>query len=57
MTRPIRGWAEQDAFTGWRHLYCYLQRAGVRKAVKRRANRRDRRDAKAVLRRGGQPWR
>ncbi len=28
---------EQDAFTGWRKVLCYIQRAGVRKAVKARS--------------------
>ena len=34
---------ELDACTPWRHVYCYLQRPGVRKAVKRRSHRIDRR--------------
>ena len=38
--RPVRNGDEQDAFTPWRR---YLHwRPGERKAVKRRANRRDR---------------
>jgi len=37
---------EQDAFTAWRHLYCYLSRAGAVKRVKVRAHRYDRRVAK-----------
>lgn len=52
MARRIEGGGEEDAFTGWRHLYCYLQRPGVRKAIKRRANRRDRRRAKREIQRG-----
>lgn len=34
---------EHDAFTGWRHVLCYVQRAGVRKDAKRRSHRIDRR--------------
>ncbi len=46
--RPVRTPEEQDAFTGWRH---YLRwRPGQRKAVKHRANRRDRRAARRQLR-------
>lgn len=36
---------EQDAFTSWRKVYAYLQRAGAVKQVKQRANRRERRAA------------
>lgn len=41
---------EQDAFTGWRRYYAYLQHAGVRKAIKRRSHRRDRRAARQEVR-------
>lgn len=34
---------EQDAFTGWRKVLCYMDRPGVVKKVKRMANKRDRR--------------
>lgn len=40
--RSLRDGDEQNAFTGWRKFYCYLQRAGVRKAIKRQANKRER---------------
>jgi hypothetical protein len=43
---------EQDAFTRWRRLYLYLQRPGAVKAVKRRANRRDRLAARTRIRSG-----
>ena len=53
MARVIRTGDEQDVFTGWRGLYKYTQRAGVCKRVKRRANRRDRREAKQEIRESG----
>lgn len=37
---------EQDAFTGWRKVLCYIQRAGVRKSIKARSHRKDRRKAR-----------
>ena len=40
---------EQDVHTGWRHLYCYTQRAGVCAAVKRRTNRRERREGRSAI--------
>lgn len=43
---------EHDAFTGWRHVLCYVQRAGVRKRVKQRSHRRDRRVARMDLKIG-----
>lgn len=51
MARRIKGFAEEDAFTGWRHILCYVQRPGVRKGIKRSANRRERRDGKSEIRR------
>jgi hypothetical protein len=44
--RPITGWAEQDAYTKWRRMYCYLQRAGSVKGIKRMTHRRERRAGK-----------
>ena len=42
--RPVAGnGLEQDAFTGWRKVLCYMGRPGVTKKVKRMANKRDRR--------------
>lgn len=43
---------EVDAFTGWRHLYCYLTRAGVKADIKRKYRRRERHEAKRNLRKG-----
>lgn len=44
--RAVVTWGEQDAFTGWRRVLCYLQKPGAMKWNKTRANRRDRRLAK-----------
>lgn len=58
MAGPLRGGAmsmgkrrmahyeEYDAYTGWRHVLCYIQRAGVRKAIKRSTHKRERREGK-----------
>lgn len=43
-------WDERDVFTRWRHVLCYVQRAGVRKAIKQRSHRRDRRAARQSIR-------
>ena len=48
--RRIVTWDEQDAYTSWRKLYCYLQRPGAVKAIKRRTHRRERREGKAEIR-------
>lgn len=50
MKPPPHGPDEQDALTGWRHVRYW--RPGQRKMVKRRAARRARRQARAVLRSG-----
>lgn len=41
---------EQDAYTKWRSVLCYLQRAGVVKAIKRRTHKRERREGKSEAR-------
>jgi hypothetical protein len=41
---------EQDVHTRWRHFLCYLHRAGAKAAVKRRTNRRERREGKHEVR-------
>ena len=41
--RPIKGFDEQDALSGWRHVLAYVQKPGVRAKVKRRYRRRERR--------------
>jgi len=51
--RPIKGWDEQDVYTGWRKVYCWTKRAGAVKDVKRRTHRRERRTAKTKLRADG----
>ena len=51
--RAIVGWDEEDAYTGWRKLLCYLDnRAGAVKYIKRKTHRRERREAKQAIRRG-----
>ncbi len=50
MSRKIRSAEEEDVFTSWRRLYCWTQRAGACKRVKRRANRRERREGKQETR-------
>jgi hypothetical protein len=47
--QAVKGWAEQDAYTSWRKFYCYLQRAGAVKAIKRDTHRRVRREAKTEI--------
>jgi len=44
--RLIKGAAEEDTFTSWRRVYCYLQRAGVASKIKRQARRRERRQGR-----------
>jgi hypothetical protein len=44
--RPIKGFEEQDALTGWRHVLSYVQKPGVRAAIKRRYRRKERRAGK-----------
>lgn len=46
MKRIIKDWDEQDVYTAWRRLYCWTQRAGAVKRVKKRTHRRERREAK-----------
>jgi hypothetical protein len=43
------GGDEQDAFTGWRRFYSW--RPGELRKIKRRASKRERRTAKAVIER------
>jgi len=43
--RAVNG-DEQDAYTAWRHVLCYLGRPGVVKAIKRRTHKRERREWK-----------
>lgn len=50
MRKMTKDWAEQDAYTVWRHLYCYLARPGVVKSIKRRTHKRERREAVAAIR-------
>ena len=49
--RAIETYDETNAYTSWRQFYCYLQRAGAVKSIKRMTHRRERRQAKADIRR------
>lgn len=50
--RQMVSWDEQDAYTPWRKVLCYLQYPGVVKKIKRKTHRRERREAKQAIRRG-----
>ena len=50
--RAIVGWDEDDAYTSWRHVYCYLAKAGAVKFIKTKTHRRERREAKRAIRNG-----
>jgi len=41
---------EQDAYSVWRHMLCYLQRPGVVKKIKRRTHKRERQEWKREVR-------
>ena len=47
--------SEWDAFTGWRKVLCYMQRAGVRKSIKQDSHRIDRR-ANKISRKDERTW-
>ena len=47
--QTLKGGDEYDVVGGWRKLYCYLQRAGAVKSIKKKMNRRARRDGKRKL--------
>jgi hypothetical protein len=49
--RQIKGWDEQDVFTSWRHLLCYLTKPGAKAYTKRKARRRERREGKTDMQR------
>ena len=50
--RAIVTWSEEDAYTSWRQVYCYLNKAGAVAWIKSRTHRRARREAKKALRAG-----
>lgn len=50
MKRKVVTAAEYDVVTGWRRMYCYLQRAGVTAGIKRQIRRRERREGKTGIR-------
>ena len=47
--QKLKGGDEFDVTGSWRKLYCYLQRAGVAKAIKKKMNRRARKEAKRKM--------
>jgi hypothetical protein len=47
--RAVNG-DEQDAYSQWRHLLCYLQRPGVVKKIKRATHKRERQEGKREAR-------
>lgn len=49
--RAVKSNGEQDVHTPWRRLLCYTQRAGATAKIKRTTRRRERREARAELRR------
>ncbi|QHB36623.1 hypothetical protein SEA_ADOLIN_41 [Arthrobacter phage Adolin] len=52
--RAMRDGDEYDAFTRWGRRYiCYIQRPGVRSAIKRRVRRRERREGRLHARKEG----
>ena len=48
--RRITNGDETDVHSRWRGAYCWTQRAGECKRVKRSTNRRERQEAKSALR-------
>lgn len=50
--RRMVAWEEQDAYTSWRRVYVYLQRPGVVASIKRKTHKRERREARAAIRKG-----
>jgi len=47
--RRIATAEEQDVHTRWRKVFCWTRRAGATAAVKRRTNRRERREARVEI--------
>ena len=47
--QKLKGGDEYDVVGSWRKLYCYLQRAGAAKSIKKKMNKRARSDAKRKL--------
>jgi hypothetical protein len=55
--RAVRDWDEVDAVSRWGRRYlCYIQRPGVRSAIKRRVRRRERHEARLNLRKDRDEW-
>jgi len=45
----LKGGAEFDVVSKWRHYLCYLSRPGVVKSIKRQMNKRHRKNVKEIL--------
>lgn len=45
----VKSSAEWDLLTGWRHVMCYMQRAGVKKSIKNQMARRRRYATKKIV--------
>ena len=52
MKRKAKHADEYDVISSWRKYYCYLARAGATNAIKTRMRRRERREARAEIRKG-----
>ena len=46
---PARGGIEQDTFSGWRHVLCYLATSRIKQWAKRQYSRRQRRQVRREL--------
>lgn len=49
VNQPLHNADEQDAYTPWRYLLCYMYRPSVIKRIKRRTHKRARQQAKAEI--------
>jgi hypothetical protein len=47
--RPVVNGDEQDVYTSWRRVLCYVQKPGVVKAIKRSTHKRERREARRAI--------
>ena len=47
--QTLKGGDEYDLVGSWRRWYCYLRRAGVAKSIKKKMNKRARKEAKRKM--------
>jgi hypothetical protein len=45
----MKGGAEHDCFSSWKHWLCYMHRPGVKKSIKRGYKRRERKALKSLI--------